>query len=112
MTTVTFTKINNLIRISAHDHTYEPQMVCNAVSVMMYSLEAWLINNRSLVKKHESDFKAGDAVITIIPDDWEVYSILDFIICGLEQIEHTYGRQLLALNVSKELEEVLGTRFS
>lgn len=111
MTTVTFTRINNQIKVSAYDHAYGSEMVCNAVSVMMYSLEAWLLNNPEMVKRHTSEFRPGYANIEFKAIEGEVYTILDFIICGLRQVENTYGRQFIALNVSKDIEKLVRTRF-
>lgn len=111
MTTITFTKTNNQIKVVAHDHAYGSQMVCNAVSVMMYTLEAWLLNNTDLVKHHVSDFKSGDASIAFIPNDCDVYTVLGFIIIGLAEIEHNYGRQFIALSVSDEIKSLTGVKF-
>ena len=111
MTTVTISKINNLIKVTAHDHAYGSEMVCNAVSVMIYSLEAWILNNPELVKSHESDFRPGDAYIKFVATDAEVFSILDFIVTGLLQVENTYGRQFIAVNVSEEIKSLLGGKF-
>ena len=111
MTTVTFSKIGSRIKVCAHDHAYGSEMVCNAVSVMMYSLEAWILNNPKAVKNHESDFKPGEAIISFSPEDCDVYTILGFVIIGLAQVEHTYGRQFIALNVSKEILTLTGANF-
>lgn len=111
MTTITFSKKNNQIRVTAHDHAYGSEMVCNAVSVMMYTLEAWLLSNTDLVKHHVSEFKSGDAWISFIPNDCEVYTVLGFMIVGLAEIEHNYGRQFIALSVSDEIKKLTGARF-
>lgn len=111
MTTITFSKTNNQIKVTAHDHAYGSEMVCNAVSVMMYTLEAWCLNNSDLIKHHSSDFRAGDAYVSFIPNDCEVYAILGFMIIGLAEIEHNYGRQFLALSVSDEIKKLTGVSF-
>lgn len=112
MTTVTFTKTNNEIRVSAHDHAYGNSAVCNAVSGMMFSLEAWILNNPDCVKKHSSDFKAGDARVSFVAVAPEVYTVLGFMIVGLAQVEHNYGRKFLTLNVSDEVKSLVGVRFN
>ena len=111
MTTITFMKLGNRIKITAHDHAYGSEMVCNAVSVMMFSLEAWLVSNPEMVKHHESEFKSGHAEIEFTPIEAEMYTILGFVILALAEIELNYGRDFIALNVSEEIKELTGARF-
>lgn len=112
MTTITFLKLGNRIKISAHDHAYGSEMVCNAVSIMLFSLEAWLESCPDMIKNHESEFKPGHAEIEFTPVECEIYTVLAFIIVALYEIEVNYGRKFIALNVSEEIKELTGARFS
>ena len=107
MTTVTISKYNNRIRVSAIDHAYGSEAVCAGISVMMYALEAWLLNHHDYVRAHESRFKSGQAEIEFLPLDPKAYTILGFIADGLEQVEHSYGKQFLTVNVADELKELI-----
>ena len=107
MTTVTFSKIENRVKVCAYNHAYGSEIVCNGISIMMYSLEAWLLNHSDYVRGHESEFKPGRAEIEFTPIEAEVYDILGFVIEGLEQVEHTYGRQFITVNVSEALKTLI-----
>lgn len=108
MTTVTFSNRHNHIRVTAYDHAYGSDAVCNGISALLYSLESWLLNHPKEVKAHESDFVSGKAEIEFIPASINVLKILGFVYQGLRQIEHTYGKNFISVNVSEELEELMG----
>lgn len=107
MTTVTFSMIENRVKVCAVDHAYGCEIVCNGISIMMYSLEAWILNHSDCVKGHESEFKPGRAEIEFTPIESEVFDILGFVVLGLEQIEHTYGRKFITVNVSEALKTLI-----
>ena len=108
MTTVTFSEDNNRIRVTAIDHAYGSDAVCNGVSIMMYSLESWLLNNSDSISGHESEFKSGKAEIEFTSVSNKVYTVLDFVRQGLEQVEYTYGDKFLKVNVSEKLKTHMG----
>ena len=108
MTTVTFSENNNLIRVTAHDHAYGSEIVCNGVSVLMYALEAWLLNHPDCVCNHESEFKSGRAEIEFVPTSDEVYQILGFVYEGLLQVEYSYGEKFIRVNASEGLRKLMG----
>ena len=108
MTTISFVRDDhrNTIRVSAHNHTQS--IVCNAVSMMMYSLESWLINHSDYVKSHESEFKSGDAYIEFVPRKSEIYIILAFIYEGLLDLEYSYGKELVSISCDDTLKMLMG----
>ena len=106
MTTVSFALINKRVRVTATEHTMS--LVCHGVSAFMFALESYLLNHSDLAKHHKSDFKAGYAEIEFTPLEWDIYPILGFIYEGLLQIEHTYGKQFLVVNISENLKSLLG----
>ena len=107
MTTVTFSMDDNRIRVFALDHAYGSQMVCNGISIMLYYLEAWLLNNPGSNRGHESEFKPGRAEILFIPNEARVFDILGFVIEGLEQVEYSYGSEFITVKVSEALKNLI-----
>ena len=107
MTTVTLSKYNNRVRVSAIDHAYGSEQVCAGISVMMYALEAWLLNHHEYIRAHESRFKSGQAEIEFTPVSPTVYAVLGFVADGLEQVEHSYGKKFITVNVADELKNLI-----
>ena len=111
MTTVTIQKNHNKIKLSAHDHAYGSNEVCNGISTLFYSMEAWILNNPERVQKHESEFKPGEAYIEFLSQDYGIYEILKFVIIGLVEMEHSYGKRFISVNVSDDIKNLVGVSF-
>lgn len=106
MTTVTISMIENRVKVCAVDHAYGSNLVCAATSILMFTLEAWLLNHSDYVKKHKGELKPGKTEIEFIPVKAEVYDILGFLFEGLDQLEHSYG-EFLSVNVSEALKTLI-----
>lgn len=90
MTKVSISQTDGHTMITAYDHATGSAQVCSAISCLMYTLEGWLRNNEKKVKNHRAVFNDGYAVVEFDAKDYEVYTVLGFVILGLMQIEKTY----------------------
>lgn len=104
MTTVTFSQKGSRIIVSAREHATGSPEVCSGISMMLCTLEAWLINNPDNWIFHRGRLDPGDTVIEFVPAKYEVYTILDYIILGLKQLEYSYGKEFVTVKVEETLE--------
>lgn len=109
MTEITISMKYDKVKIRAKGHATGSEQVCSAISALMYSLEAWIINNPDCVRKYFSDFEAGDVHIEFIPVESESYTALEFLVTGLVSLAKNYG-EYVTVSVSSEISHLLRTR--
>lgn len=112
MTTVTIDSTKRIVRITAKDHAYGNDKVCNGISTLLLTLESYLVNNPERISKHKSHIEPGDIEIMFAVKRFEMYAILEFVIIGLLQIENEYGNEFISVNVSDEINSLMGGKFS
>lgn len=109
MTRVNISKEGEKIKIKANGHATGSDMACNAISALVFTLEAWIVNNSFSVRKHYSSFDLGDATIEFIPVESDSYTALEFFIIGMIEIEHNYS-EYMELNLDSEVYSLIGTK--
>ena len=110
MTNIDVFMKENTVIIKAKGHATGNNSVCGAISGMMFALEAWLVNNKDLVRKHSFDFDEGESRIEFIPVESESFTVLEFVLIGLYEFEQNY-REYMKLNISDDISHLLRTRF-
>lgn len=109
MTKIKIDKKDDRVVIKAKGHATGSNEVCSAISALICSLEAWIVNNPDCVRKHFSDIEAGDVHIEFVPVESESYTALEFLVIGLVNLAKNYG-EYVTVSVSSEISHLLRTR--